>query len=300
VTPFAYHDATTIEEATELLEREPDSHLIAGGTAIILLIKQGLIRPTRLIGLRRIADLHGMATMADGGLWIGAMTSHSEIAMSPLVRGHCQALADTFASVATVRIRNQATIGGNLVHADPAQDPPPMLMALGAEVVMRGPRGERRLSLDAFFIDMLETALEPDEIVVAIRLPPISRATSASYMKFLPNSKSDYATVSVGVALEVDADQRCVDVRIALAGAGPTPLRARSVEAALSGQVLTPALISEAADRVVEDIDPLDDMRGSAGYKREMASVWVERALRGLAAGGSRSGANGVDRSATA
>jgi carbon-monoxide dehydrogenase medium subunit len=164
-----------------------------------------------------------------------------------------------------------------------------MLLSLGAEIVMRGPRGERRLPLDQFFVDMLETAVEPDEVVVAVRLPPISDATSTSYVKFLPNSKSDYATISVAVALQMDTDERCQDVRISLAGAGPTPLRASSVEALLRSQVLTPDVISEAAAHVTDDIDPLDDVRGSAGYKRDMAAVWVERALRDLAARGSRS-----------
>jgi carbon-monoxide dehydrogenase medium subunit len=184
--------------------------------------------------------------------------------------------------VATGRIRNQAPVGGNLAHADPAQDPPPMLIALDASVVLSSAAGERSLPLDAFFVDYLTTRLEPGEVLTAVRLPPLPEGTRATYEKFLPRTHDDYATVSVGAALRRDADGRCQDVRVALGGVAGVPLHIRAVEDALRGEVLTDARIAEAAALVTDLVDPPDDVRGSAAYKRRMARVWTERALRKL------------------
>ena len=202
---------------------------------------------------------------------------------------YCPALATTFGHVATVRIRNQGTIGGNVAHADPAQDPPPMLIALDAEAVLTSQSGERVVPLDEFFVDYLTTTLQPAEVLTSIRLPPLPAGTCATYEKFLPRTHDDYATVSVAATLRLDADGRCANVRVALGGAAGTPVHARAVEDALRGESPTDQRIADAAALVLDLVDPPDDARGSAAYKRRMARVWTERALRGL-----RDQSNGV------
>ena len=255
---------------------------MAGGTALVLMMKQGLIHPTVVIGLKDVAGLRGIRRLNDGGLEIPAMTTHREAERSPDVRAYCPALADAFAQVATVRIRNQATLGGNLAHADPAQDPPPMLLALDAQVVIAGPDGERTMPLDGFFRYYFETALAEAEVLTAVRLPPLPDGTRAAYVKFLPKTADDYATVSVAARLRLDGDGRCRDARVALGSCAGVPMRGYACEAALEDQQPSPGLLREAAALAAGSVDPLTDQRGSAEYKRAMASVWTERVLRRL------------------
>lgn len=281
---YDLHEPGSLDEATALLAAHgDDAAAMAGATALVLLMKQGLIRPGHVVGLRRIDALRGIRA-SDGALWIGALTTHREAERSGAVRAHSAALADAFATVATVRIREQATVGGNIAHADPAQDPPPMLIALDAVAEVAGPNGARRdIPLDGFFVDHLTTVLVPAEIVVAIRVPALATGTRATYVKFLPGSQDDYATVSVAVALRVE-DGRVGDVRVVLGAVGPTPVRARAAEDALRGGPATRERIAEAAALVRDAVDPTSDVRGSAGYKREMARVWTERAIASLVA----------------
>ena len=279
---YDYHEPETVADAVALLTRYgEDAHLVAGATAFTLLWRQGLLRPGHVIGLRRIASL-GAITSARGGLVIGATATHRAIERSSDVAGYCPALTRTFASVATVRVRNQATIGGNLAHADPAQDPPPMLMALDAKVVAASSAGERTILLDELFVDVFTTSLRNGEIITSVRLPPLAAGTRATYLKFLPQTADDYATVSVAATLRLAGDGTVADVRVALGAAGPTPVRAHAVEDALRGAVPDAKLIADAAALVDADIAPFDDVRGSAAYKREMARVWTERALVSL------------------
>ena len=282
--PYTLHHADSLEEAFSLLERygDDDVHLIAGGTSLILLMNLGLVEPAHVISLRRIAELRGIRRNNDSGLEIGALTTHRQLELSPEIGGYCPALTATFGEVATVRIRNQGTLGGNLAHADPAQDPPPMLMTLDAEVALASRAGERRVPLDAFFLDYLTTVMAPGEVLTAVHLPPLPSGTRAAYTKFLPRTHDDYATVSVAATLRLDGEGRCEDVRVALGGAAGTPLRARNVEDALRGETPTDARIAEATALVLDIVDPPDDARGSSAYKRRMARVWTERTLRQL------------------
>lgn len=281
---FDFHAPTSLEETFDLLATHgDDAHLMAGGTALVLLLNQGLVQPGHVVGLKEVSELQGVRRLENGGLQIRALTTHREAETSPDVRAYCATLSQTFGHVATIRIRNQATVGGNLAHADPAQDPPPMLIALGAEAVIASKSGERRVPLDEFFVDYFETALAEGEVLVAVDLPPLPTGTRVTYKKFLPRTQDDYATVSVAAAVRMDGDV-CADVRVALGAAGTTPIHARGVENALRGQRLTPELIAQAAAGVRDEVDPLDDLRGSAGYKREMARVWTQRALAELTA----------------
>ena len=281
---YDLHQPTSIDEATALLAAHGDDAVaMAGATAVVLLMKQGLLRPAHVVALRRVEALRGIR-QANGALWIGALTTHREAERSAAIRAHCAALADAFATVATVRIREQATVGGNVAHADPAQDPPPMLIALDAVAEIAGPNGARReIPLGDFFVDHLTTVLEPGEILVGIRVPKVTSGTRATYVKFLPGSQDDYATVSVAATSRVE-NGRIADLRVVLGAAGPTPIRARAVEDALRGGPATAERIADAAALVRDAVDPTSDGRGSAGYKREMARVWTERALSSLVA----------------
>lgn len=279
---YDYHEPESVAEALDLVARYgEDAHLVAGATAFTLLWRQGLLRPGHVIGLRRIAALGGI-TSAGGGLVVGATVTHRAIERSADVARYCPALTRTFASVATVRVRNQATLGGNLAHADPAQDPPPMLMALGASVVATSAAGERTIPIDELFVDVFTTSLRADEILSSVRLPALAPGTRATYLKFLPQTADDYATVSVAATLRLAEDGTVAHARVALGACGPTPVRARSVEAALNGGRPDARRIADAAARVDADIEPFDDVRGSAAYKRDMARVWTERAITSL------------------
>src|SRR5262249_19328328 len=158
----------------------------AGGTSVMLLMNLGLMEPTHLVSLRRVTQLRGITTTRDGGLEIKAMTTHRQLELSPDVQQFCPALTQTFGHVATIRIRNQGTVGGNLAHSDPAQDPPPMLIALGAEVHLKSASGERRIPLEDLFVGYLSTTLQPGEVLTSIRVPPLPAGTRATYVKFLP------------------------------------------------------------------------------------------------------------------
>jgi carbon-monoxide dehydrogenase medium subunit len=275
---FDYHEPRSLPEALELLDRYgEDAHLMAGGTATVLLMRQGLLRPGHVIALRRIDELRGIARRPDGGLRIGAMATHRAVERSADAFAYSPALTDAFASVATIRIRNQATVGGNLAHADPAQDPPPMLAALGATVTVRSTQGERSLPVEELAVDHFTTSLAYNEIITEVILPPLEPGTRETYLKFLPRTADDYATVSVAAILRFAADRRIAETRIVLGAVGPTPMRARRVEDALRGQPT--ARIRDAVDLVRDEVDPVDDLRGSAAYKREMARVWTGRAL---------------------
>jgi carbon-monoxide dehydrogenase medium subunit len=251
----------------------------------MLLIQLGLMEPTHLVSLRKVTELRGIVAGPDGALEIRPMTTHRQLETSADVQRFCPALKETFGHVATVRIRNQGTVGGNLAHADPAQDPPPMLIALDASVTLRSARGERRVALEEFFTGYHSSVAEPGEILTSIHVPALPAGTRATYIKFLPRTHDDYATVSVAATLRMNGET-CEDVRLALGSVAPTPVRARAVEDALRGQALSDGVIRDAAALVPDLLDPPDDARGSAAYKRRMARVWTERALRQLRDGG--------------
>lgn len=282
--PFDYVEPTTLDEALAVLAADGDEAMvIAGGSAVALLLKQGLIAPARLLSLRGLNPLAAI-DRDEGILRIGATATHAAAAASPSVRGHAAALAGTFASVATPRIRSQGTVGGNLAHADPAQDPPVTLLALDAVAVIRSAARSRTVPLDGFFIDLFETVLETDELLVRIDVPALPGGARATYQKFLPRTRDDYATVSVAAVVARDDAGRCTHARVAIGGAGPVPFRAREAERRLLGGPLDDAAIREAGALAAAATDPIGDLRGSGDYKRAMAAVWTERALRELAA----------------
>ena len=275
--PFELHVPATLDEALDLLDQHgEDARPIAGGTALILLMQQRLVLPNHLVSLARIGDLQ--RTEVNGSLRIGSTVTHRFIEKSAEVRSRWPLLANTYHRVATVRIRNVATVGGGLAHADPNQDPPAALIALGASVIATAKRGQREIPADELFAGYYETVLEPGEVITQVLVPAPTRPLKTAYLKFLPRTADDYPTVGVAVALDV-VDGRCEDARIGISAAGPTPLRARAAEDLLRGETLNPDVLRSAAATVPPITDPVSDHRGSANYKRRMAEVFVRRAL---------------------
>jgi aerobic carbon-monoxide dehydrogenase medium subunit len=277
---FEYAAPRTLDEALAVLREHGDeARVIAGGTALVTMMRQRLVRPSYLVSLREIPGLDRIEA-ANGGVRIGALVTHREVETSPLVRERIPVLAETFHRVASVRIRHMATVGGALAHADPNQDPPVTLIALGARVEIRGAGGRRELPVELFFRDYYESSLEPGEVVIAVVVPQFPAASGAAYVKFLPRTADDYATVAVAATVSLEADgERCRAARIALGSVGVTPIRAQSAEALMAGQRFGVEMLKAARESVKSAVDPLTDHRGSAAYKREMAAVIAGRAL---------------------
>jgi len=277
---FEYRTPKNLKEVhASLKEFGTDAKLIAGGTALIIMMKQRLVQPSCLVSLRSVRGLNGIE-IKDGGLRIGGLATHRAVESSPLVRRRIPLLAETYHHVGTVRVRNMATVGGGLAHADPNQDPPPTLIALGATVKATSANGSRVIPLDTFFTDYYETVLNPDEIITELFVPKLTANSGAAYLKFLPRTADDYATVSAAAVLTLDKNKKTIaDARIALGSVGTTPIRATAAEAVLRGQPLKAKALVEAGEKAKEAVDPVSDFRGSAGYKKEMAAVFVRRAL---------------------
>jgi carbon-monoxide dehydrogenase medium subunit len=285
VSIAVYDRPDTVVDALGRLAAHGDAQLLAGGTALSLLRKQGFLEPGPIVDLGGIPGLDAIRAEDDGSLAIGAMATLRSIETSSLVRRLVPVIADVVALVATIRIRNQATLGGNLAHADPAQDPPPILLALDAEAEVASHAGDRRVPLERFFVDVFETVLGPGDILTAVRIPPIAPSSRVGYEKFLPRTVDDYATVSVAARLDVDEAGIVTDARIALGSVAAVPLRVAEAEASLRGRSLHALPTALAAEAVTAAVDPVDDVRGSADYKRAMAGVWTRRLLERLADG---------------
>ena len=280
MTPFEYRTPKSLKEVhANLKEFGSDAKLVAGGTALIIMMKQRLLRPSCLISLRSVRGLNGIE-LQNGGLRIGGLATHRQLETSPLIRRRLPILAETYHHVATLRVRNMATVGGGLAHADPNQDPPPSLIALGATLKATSANGSRVIPMDEFFKDYYETVLNPDELITEVMVPKLPPNSGAAYIKFLPRTADDYATVSAAAVLTLDKSNKTIaDVRIALGSVGVTPIRATAAEAVLRGQPLKTEAFAEAGEKAKEAVDPISDFRGSAGYKKDMAAVFVRRAL---------------------
>ena len=276
---FEYHAPTSLDQVFELLDQYgDDARIMAGGTALVIQMKQRLSQPGHVIGLRRVDSLNAIESTPEG-LRIGGLCTQRQIEKSALIGKDLPLLADTFRKVATPRIRNMATIGGGLVNGDPNQDPPPSLIALGASAVMTSKDGDRVVPLEDLFIDYYETDVQPGEVLTSVLVPKAPAGSGSVYLKFLPRTADDYGTVSVAAVVSKNQDGTCKDVRIVLGSAGVTPIRAINAEAALRGKSLTDENIRAAAALVKDAVDPLEDFRGSAEYKTDMAEVFARRAV---------------------
>jgi aerobic carbon-monoxide dehydrogenase medium subunit len=277
---FSYHRAADLQEAIALLVEHGDgAKLIAGGHSLLPIMKLRLAEPERLIDIGRIAELQGVRHLDGGKIAIGALTTHHHVATDPAIQAAAPLLADTASRIGDRQVRNRGTIGGALAHADAASDYPAAILALEATIVARGPQGERRIAARDFFVDFLTTALAPDEILTAVELDGSTPGLGWSYQK-LANQASGYAIVGVAAVISPDGNGAAADVRIGVTGTAAVPWRAEGTEAALRGRALDEATIAEAASLVDDGVEPLDDLHGSAEYRRRVTRGLTRRAIQ--------------------
>ncbi len=285
--PFALHRPASAEEACGLLSRlGEDAVPYAGGTELLLLMKEGLLRPRHLVDVKRIP---GLDAIVDGGadVTIGAVVTHRAVERSAAVRARCPVLAAVARHVANIRVRNVGTVGGNLAFADPHSDLATLFLALDARVQLASPRGRRELSLDDFVRGPWETARAADELLTSVTLTPWPERTAAAYVKFGVHERP---TLGVAVALRLEPAANgaasVAEARLAIGCVDPRPARVPAAEARLRGCPVADLedSVAEVGARAAASVDPADDLYGSADYKREMVAVFTRRALRAAAA----------------
>jgi carbon-monoxide dehydrogenase medium subunit len=274
---FDYHAPRSLDEAIALLGKNAgNAKLLAGGQSLIPAMRFRLASPEVLIDISKISQLEYIREQ-NGYLAIGALTRETALEESPLVREKYPLLLDTAKVIADPLVRQRATVGGNLAHADPANDHPATMLAYNAQIVARGAKGERVIGIDDFFTGLFESSLAPGEILTEIRIPIPKPGSSGAYVK-IERKVGDYATTAVAVQLEAAGDV-CQAIRIGLTNVNPTPMRALDAEASLVGQPLTVAKLEAAARLAAAACDPSSDLRGSAEYKRDVTRVVVKRAI---------------------
>jgi carbon-monoxide dehydrogenase medium subunit len=276
---FEYHAPSTIGEATALLAKlGEDAKVLSGGQSLIPLMKLRLASPAHLVDINAIPGLSGIRE-ADGFLRIGALTRESDLEESEIVRTRYPLLHDTSKVIADPIVRNLATVGGNLAHGDPANDHPATMLALGAEIVAVGPKGERRMPIATFFTGPFETGLKPDEILVEIRIPVPPARSGGAYLK-LERKVGDFATAAVAVQVTLGANGACEQAGIGLTNVGLTPIKATRAEASLKGKALDESAIKQASELAAQAAEPSADLRGSVEYKKDLVRILTARALR--------------------
>jgi carbon-monoxide dehydrogenase medium subunit len=275
---FEYFAPASLNEALTLLSAyKDDAKILAGGQSLVPLMKLRLAKPRYLIDLNRIADLSFIRGDGDG-IRIGALTTHTEIENSEIIKRGCSLLAQAAATIGDVQVRNQGTIGGSLAHSDPTADLPAAILALDAEMKASGPSGERWIKAEEFFVGFLTSSLEQDEILTEIKIPVWSGSKTA-YMKAAQRS-SGFAVVGVAVRLEHEQNGICKDIAIGMTGVGDKPYRAGEVEKLLKGKKLELGLLERAASKVTVGVDPLEDINGSKEYRMHLAQVYTVRAIQ--------------------
>ena len=277
-----YLEPPSVAEASRIAADLGDNaRFMAGGTALMLALRQRMLRPSHLVSLSRLSPLRGIDVDAQGALRFGALTLHNDLATSPVVRLHASMLADMAAKVANPQVRNQGTVGGNLCYADPSTDPPACLLALDARVVLASHRGVRELPMAEFFVDYFTTAIDADELLQTIVVPRLVPGTLGRYDRFLRTAAEHRPMVNVAALARLDGGV-CVEARIVVGAAVAVTQRIGAAEDCLLGHVPSEERIESAAAAAVASISPLDDLRGSAAYRREMVGVQVRRTLTQL------------------
>lgn len=275
---FDYHSPGSLHEAVSLLRQHGYSaKILAGGQSLIPAMRFRLSSPGILIDLNGVEGLDYVRE-SDGHLAIGAMTREVSLEESAVVQSGYPLLADAARVIADPIVRNRATVGGNVAHADPANDHPAVMLAYGADVVAQGPDGTRTIAIDDFFVGLFENALRDDEVLSEIRIPRPGARSAGAYVK-VKRKVGDYAVSAAAVQLTMDGEA-CSTVRIALTNVSPTPMRARGAEDALIGVQITDDVLEAAAKAASEECDPSPDLRGSVAYKRDLTGILVKRAIR--------------------
>ena len=281
---FELVEPRSMSEACALLTGNRDAKAIAGGTALLTIVKQGLLRPKLLINLKKVVDAGEITFDPHRGLRVGALATINEIESSPIVRDHYPALADACHVVANIRIRNMATLGGNLAHADYQSDPPTVLVAMDASVELQSSGAMRQLKLANFLLGSYETALSPDELVSAVLIPPMPPGMTGHYVKFTTGSSAERPCAGVAALAQMD-NGICRELRLAVGAVALRPVRVSGGEEIAREMILTDSIFDSIAAEAVRCIDPIDDLRGPAHYKRHLVGVLVRRAVRALSNG---------------
>jgi carbon-monoxide dehydrogenase medium subunit len=274
---FAYFRPKTIAEASALLRKNKGARVLAGGHSLLPAMKFRLATPKALIDIGGIKGLCGVQ-MRGKTIWIGATTTHAEVAASPVVRKSCPMLGETAAQIGDLQVRNRGTIGGSIAHADPAADYPTALVALGATVVARGPKGERKIPAEEFFVDLFTTALKAGEIITSVLVPTMAKGSGASYMKH-PHPASRYAVAAAAAVVGI-TNGVCSRVSLVIGGVSAMPVRVLRAQSALVGKKPDAAVIDSAAAQVAALVpDPMADTYASGEFRIHLASVLAKRAL---------------------
>ncbi len=295
---FEFYQPSTLQEASRLLkDNGPGGRFLAGGTDLVIAMKEKGLLPKYIVDLKRVPGLGGIRENNDGSITLGALTTMYEIEKSPLIKQRYPFLAQSAAEVGSIQIRNRATIGGNMANATPSADTAPALIALNATAKIASASGERTVKLEEFFKGPGQSVMSADEILTEIAIPKTARNLVGEYIKFSPREMMDLAYVGVAVAYDLgDIDKKCHGVRIVLGAVAPTPIRAKHAEAALEGQVLSEALADRVGQIAAEEAKPISDVRSSADYRRAMVGTMTKRALLNAAAGPAKSWYDRRDR----
>jgi len=276
----------SLDEAVSLLGSGPnETKIISGGTALVIMLRNRLIAPASLLSLGHLRELRSIRHEPGTGLRIGALVTIREAEISPLVREKNLTLAQTFGKVGNVRVRNAATVGGNLSEADYASDPPCVLVALGARVKAKSVRGEREIPLTDFFKDFYETTLTPDEILTELIVPDPAPGSHSTYLKYISRSSEDRPCVGMAAVVKNEADGSCQELRLVAGAVSEVPQEIESAESMARGKRLTDSLIEEIAGAYAAGIEPLSDLRGSAWYRKQIIRVMARRAIQQAMAG---------------
>ena len=280
MTPFDLVEPASLDEAIALLDPDdPTVRPIAGGTALMLMMKAGVFRPTRLVSLRKLAARYSsVAVGKDGALTIGAMTPLAAVERSPEVARAAPVITRTMRRLSNIRVRNVATIGGNLAHGDPHMDLPPVLIALRAEVAVMGREGARTIAVEDLFAGYFETVLAKNELIAELRIPAQSRSRAA-YLKVTTGSAEDWPALGVAVALEAEG-ATVKSARVVVSAATEKATRLKAAERSLAGATIDDRTLARAGDAAADEAECISDVRGSAAYKRELTRVYVARAVR--------------------
>jgi carbon-monoxide dehydrogenase medium subunit len=296
--PFEIFQPASLREASAIVkDKGPGGRFLAGGTDLVIAVKEKGFSPNYVVDLKRIPGLSGIREESDGSVAIGALTTMREVETSPVVLKKYPFLAQSAAEVGSIQIRNRATIGGNMANATPSADVAPALLVLDATAKIAGLNGDRTIELEQLFRGPGQTVMAAEEILTSIIIPPVSPSLVGEYIKFSPREMMDLAYVGVAVALVLNGGQkRCAKARISLCAVSPTPMRARRAEALLENQIMTEELAERAGAEAAAESKPISDVRSSADYRREMVRVNTKRALLNAVAGRAESWMGRRDR----
>lgn len=276
IQDFTYLKPGNVKEALAMLADHDDCKIVCGGQSLLIPMRQGLLVVEHLIDIKGLNELSYIKYDAKEGLKLGATTTHRMIETSDVIKKHYPVLAEMEERLASTQTRNWGTIGGNLAHGDAAGDPAPVLTTLGAQVKVASAKGERLIPLETFYTDIFETAMEHEEMIIEIQVPPMPAKTGAAYTKF-NLLQNDMGVVGVAASMTSDGNGTCKDARIILGNAGVTPIRAKNAEKVLVGKKITDALFAEAGEAAAAEADPVSDIHASEEFRRHLVKVLTKR-----------------------